>query len=130
MTGFFLEIAESVSRCRACCCFARTPAVLRERAVFKEQALDAAASLAALKVEWVAVAAESVTSADVTAADSLVELDEALRDRGVKPSFAEFKDPVKDKLKRFGIYDRFGDEFFFATLGAAVDAYRATHDTN
>jgi MFS superfamily sulfate permease-like transporter len=97
---------------------------------FKERVLDAAASLSAPKVEWVVVAAEPVTSVDVTAADSLVELDEALRDRGAKLCFAELKDPVKDKLKRFGIYDRFGDEFFFATLGAAVDAYQATHDTN
>jgi hypothetical protein len=37
---------------------------------------------------------------------------------------------VKDKLNRLGIYDRFGDEFFFATLGAAVDAYEATNDAN
>ena len=96
---------------------------------FKERVLDAAAS-SATKVKWVVVAAEPVTSVDVTAADSLVELDEALRDRRAKLCFAELKDPVKDKLKRFGIYDRFGDEFFFATLGAAVDAYQATHGTN
>jgi MFS superfamily sulfate permease-like transporter len=96
---------------------------------FKERVLDAAAS-SATKVKWVVVAAEPVTSVDVTAADSLVGLDEALRDRRAKLCFAELKDPVKDKLKRFGIYDRFGDEFFFATLGAAVDAYQATHGTN
>jgi MFS superfamily sulfate permease-like transporter len=96
---------------------------------FKERVLDAVAS-SATKVKRVVVAAEPVTSVDVTAADSLVELDDALRDRGAKLCFAELKDPVKDKLKRFGIYDRFGDEFFFATLGAAVDAYEATHDAN
>ena len=96
---------------------------------FKERVLDAVAS-SATKVKRVVVAAEPVTSVDVTAADSLVELDDALRDRGAKLCFAELKDPVKDKLKRFGIYDRFGDEFFFATLGAAVDAYQATHGTN
>jgi hypothetical protein len=33
------------------------------------------------------------------------------------------KDPVKDKLKRFGLIGRFGDEHFFPTLGRAVDAY-------
>ena len=90
---------------------------------FKERVLDAVAS-SATKVKRVVVAAEPVTSVDVTAADSLVELDDALRDRGAKLCFAELKDPVMDKLKRFGIYDRFGDEFFFATLGAAVDAYQ------
>jgi len=60
---------------------------------------------------------------DVTAADVLSELNEALRDMGVTLAFAELKDPVKDKLKRFGIFDQFGEEFFFATIGAAVDAY-------
>jgi hypothetical protein len=33
------------------------------------------------------------------------------------------KDPVKDKLKRFGLFARFGAETFYATLGEAVDAY-------
>jgi high affinity sulfate transporter 1 len=96
---------------------------------FKERVLDAVAS-SATKVKWVVVAAEPVTSVDITAADSLVELDDVLRDREAKLCFAELKDPVKDKLKRFEIYDRFGDEFFFATLGTAVDAYEATHDAN
>jgi high affinity sulfate transporter 1 len=96
--------------------------------LFKERVLDAAGA-STTKVKWVVVAAEPVTSVDVTAADSLIELDEALRDKEAKLCFAELKDPVKDKLKRFGLYDRFGDTFFFATIGAAVDAYRAAHDT-
>ena len=36
------------------------------------------------------------------------------------------KDPVKDKLKRFGIYTRFGERSFFATIGEAVNAYLET----
>jgi hypothetical protein len=36
------------------------------------------------------------------------------------------KDPVKDKLKRFGLFTRFG-EHFFATLGEAVNAYLGSH---
>jgi MFS superfamily sulfate permease-like transporter len=62
---------------------------------------------------------------DVTAADALSELNEALRGMGVKLAFAELKDPVKDKLRRFGIFGQFGGEFFFATIGAAVDAYQS-----
>ena len=38
------------------------------------------------------------------------------------------KDPVKDKLKRFGLFARFGDERFFATLGEAVSAYVEADD--
>ena len=95
--------------------------------LFKERVLAAAAS-SATKVKWVVVAAEPVTSVDVTAANSLVELDDALRDKGTKLCFAELKDPVKDKLKRFGLFDRVGEAFFFATIGAAVDEYQATHE--
>jgi high affinity sulfate transporter 1 len=94
--------------------------------LFKESVLDAATA-SPNKVKWVVVAAEPVTSVDVTAADALIELDEALRNRDAKLCFAELKDPVKDKLKRFGLYDRFGDPFFFATIGAAVDAYEERH---
>ena len=38
------------------------------------------------------------------------------------------KDPVKDKLKRFGLFARFGERTFFATIGEAVKAYLAVHD--
>jgi MFS superfamily sulfate permease-like transporter len=68
--------------------------------LFKELVL-AAAGAAPGKVSWLVVAAEPVTSVDVTAADSLIELDDTLRDKGTKLCFAELKDPVKDKLKRF-----------------------------
>ena len=90
---------------------------------FKERALDAVAK-APTPVRWLVVAAEPVTSVDVTAADVLSELNESLRVMGVKLAFAELKDPVKDKLKRFGIFDQFGEGFFFATVGAAVDAHQ------
>ena len=70
---------------------------------FKERVLDAVAR-APTSIRWLVVAAEPVTSVDVTAADTLSELNEALRNMGVKLAFAELKDPVKDKLKRFGIF--------------------------
>jgi MFS superfamily sulfate permease-like transporter len=53
-------------------------------------------------VRRVVVAAEPVTSVDVTAADSVAELDDGLRSQDIELCFAEMKDPVKDKLKRFG----------------------------
>ena len=33
------------------------------------------------------------------------------------------KDPVKDKLKRFELFDRFDAKSYYPTVGAAVDAY-------
>ena len=90
--------------------------------LFKDTALDAVA-MAPTPVEWLVVAAEPVTSVDVTAADTLSELNEALRHAGTRLCFAELKDPVKDKLKRFGLFDQFGEGSFFATVGAAVDEH-------
>jgi high affinity sulfate transporter 1 len=78
-------------------------------------------------VRWMVVSAEPVTSVDVTAADILVELDDALHAAGIELCFAAMKDPVKDKLKRFGLFARLGEDTFFPTLGAAVSSYLESH---
>jgi high affinity sulfate transporter 1 len=95
--------------------------------LFHDRALDAVAS-SPTPVRWLVVAAEPVTSVDVTAADAVSELDDTLRAAGIALCFAEMKDPVKDKLKRFGLFARLGEKTFFATVGEAVSAYLATHD--
>ncbi|MCS6825831.1 MAG: SulP family inorganic anion transporter, partial [Caldilinea sp.] len=92
---------------------------------FRTRVLEAIAA-SPTPVRWVVVAAEPVTSVDVTAADMLAELDDTLRQAGIQLCFAEMKDPVKDKLKRFGLFDRFGEEHFFQTIGQAVNTYVKT----
>jgi len=72
--------------------------------------------------------AEPITSIDITAADALDELDKTLHSAGVKLGFAEMKDPVKDKLKRFELFDHLGEGFFFPTIGAAVNGYLLSHN--
>jgi len=94
--------------------------------LFQERVLDAVAS-SPTTVRWVVVAAEPVTSVDVTAADMVAELDDTLRAKGVELCIAEMKDPVKDKLKRFGLFTRLGEQTFFATIDEAVNAYLDTH---
>jgi high affinity sulfate transporter 1 len=94
--------------------------------LFHERVLDAAASSLS-PVRWVVVAAEPVTSVDVTAADAVCELDDTLHAASIELCFAEMKDPVKDKLKRFGVFTRFGEQNFFATLDEAVSAYLTSH---
>jgi high affinity sulfate transporter 1 len=93
---------------------------------FHDRVLDAVAK-SPMPVRWLIVAAEPVTSVDVTAGDAVSELDETLHAAGIEMCFAEMKDPVKDKLKRFGLFTRFGETAFFATIEEAVDAYLATH---
>jgi len=78
-------------------------------------------------VRRVIVTAEPVTSVDVTSADMLLELAQALRDAHIEFHFAEMKDPVRDKLKRFELLESLGGDVFHPTLGAAVDDYLADH---
>ena len=94
--------------------------------LFHDRVMEAVAA-SPTPVRWVVVAAEPVTSVDVTSADMLMEFDETLHAAGIQLCFAEMKDPVKDKLKRFGVFSRLGEKIFFPTLGAAVSSYLSTH---
>jgi MFS superfamily sulfate permease-like transporter len=74
-------------------------------------------------VRWIVVSAGPITSVDVTAADALCDLAEKLSTRGIDLRFAELKDPVKDKLKRFGLFEQLGEDSFHPTIDAAVKDY-------
>ena len=74
-------------------------------------------------VRWVVVAAEPMTDVDPTAADVLEELARDLDSAGIELAFAELKDPVRDRLERYGLVGRIGLNRFFPTIGSAVHAY-------
>lgn len=74
-------------------------------------------------VRRLVVAAEPVTSVDVTSADMLAELQDYLHNTGIELHFAEVKGPVKDKLRRFGLLGPADETRFQPTVAAAVDAY-------
>jgi high affinity sulfate transporter 1 len=95
--------------------------------LFRDRALEAV-ERSPTPVRRLVVAAEPVTSVDVTAADTLAELLDGLRAAGIELCFAEMKDPVKDKLRRFGLFSRLGEQAFFATVGEAVKTYVETFD--
>ena len=94
--------------------------------LFRSRVLDAVAD-SPTPVVWFVVTAEPVTSIDVTAADVLGELEDTLSAASIELCFAEMKDPVKDKLKRFGLFARVGEERFFPTIGEAVGNYLKGH---
>ena len=52
-----------------------------------------------------------------------MQYDAGLESAGIKLFFAEMKDPVKDQLKRFGLFEQLGEAVFFATVEEAVVAY-------
>jgi high affinity sulfate transporter 1 len=74
------------------------------------------------KVRWVILATEPVTDIDVTAADVLAGLHDELQADGIGLCFAEMKGPVKDRLRRYGMFAKFSrDAPFFATVSEAVE---------
>ncbi|MFD6388603.1 SulP family inorganic anion transporter [Nocardia sp. NPDC060259] len=79
-------------------------------------------------VEWVIIAAEPITDLDTTAVDELVDLDNYLAGKGIRLVFAEMKGPIKDKIIRFGVSDRFDGTHFYPTVEAAVEAFRHRSD--
>jgi MFS superfamily sulfate permease-like transporter len=75
-------------------------------------------------LRWLLVAAEPMTDVDTTAADMLNELDVWLNARGVSLVFAELKDPVRQKIQRYGLERTIDPAHFFPTIDDAVAAYR------
>ena len=72
---------------------------------------------------WIVLAAEPITDIDTSAAEALDRLLDDLEVESVQLVMAELKGPVKDRLRSYGLYDRLGDDRFFATVGSAVNGY-------
>ena len=70
----------------------------------------------------VILAAEPITDVDTTAAEVLADLDEQLNAHHVNLVFAGLKDPVKDKMVRYGLLDTIDRRHFFPTLEVAVES--------
>jgi len=90
--------------------------------LFQQRLLEAVQA-SPTPVRRVVVAAEPVTSVDVTSADMLRELSQHLAKEGAALHFAEMKDPVRDKLKRFELTEILGDDHFHPTVESAVENY-------
>jgi MFS superfamily sulfate permease-like transporter len=69
---------------------------------------------------WVLVAAEPITDVDTTAADMLVDLDEELNAAGIHLILAELKDPVREKIARYGLYETIDRRHFYPTIEVAI----------
>jgi len=94
--------------------------------LFQTRVLEAV-SESPTPVKRVVVAAEPVTGVDISSADVIAELHDALSFAHIELHFAEMKDPVKDKMKRYELLEKLGSNIFHPTVGAAVDAYLEDH---
>jgi len=73
---------------------------------------------------WIVVAAEPMTDVDTTACDMLEDLAEDLDAQGISLHFAELKDPVREKVERFGLNHVLPPDRFHPTVNDAVRDYR------
>lgn len=92
-----------------------------------QQCLLQALEKAPAPVRRVVIAAEPITSIDVTSADMLGDLERTLAQAGIELHFAEIKGPLKDKLRRFGLLHDDQVEHLQPTVSAAVEAYLSDH---
>jgi high affinity sulfate transporter 1 len=79
---------------------------------------------------WVIIAAEPITDVDTTACDMLDDLVPELEEAGVHLVFSELKDGVRAKLRDYGLDTALGDDRFFPTTHAAVDAFQEVDGTH
>ena len=96
-----------------------SPLFFANAEIFRSRLLAAVAA-ATQPARRVVVAAEPVTDIDVTAADMLQALKAQLANENIGLCFAELKGPVKDRLRRYGLYETFRDTGFYPTIGSAV----------
>lgn len=101
--------------------FANAPAF----AAFVRDSVEAAGE----PIRWVAIAAEPITDLDTTASEELVRLDDELAGAGIRLVLAEMKGPVKDRLARYGLGERFAARHY-PTIGTTVTAYLAATGTD
>ena len=98
------------------------PVFFANAELFRESVMRAVAD-SSEPVARVVIAAEPITDLDSTAAEAITTLDNELSTRGIELAFAELRDPMKDRLRSFGLVEKIGRESFYPTLGVAVRSY-------
>jgi MFS superfamily sulfate permease-like transporter len=98
------------------------PLFFANAAVFRDR-VRARIAAAETPVEWVVVAAEPITDVDTTAAAMLDTLHDELAAAGITLAFAELKDPIRTRLRRYGALAGVPDERIYPTIGTAVSGY-------
>jgi MFS superfamily sulfate permease-like transporter len=94
--------------------------------IFQAQVLQAVSG-ATTPTRCVVVVADAISDVDITAADALVSLHQALAEQDITLWFAGLKGPVKDRLLTYGTLKVLGHDIFCPTVGNAVNRYRSVH---
>jgi MFS superfamily sulfate permease-like transporter len=75
-------------------------------------------------IDMVLIVGNAITDIDTTGAEILGHLLEDLEAKGIQFAFAGLKGPVKDRLRSYELYDRVGDDFFYANTISAVQDFK------
>jgi len=79
---------------------------------------------------WFCIDATAVDDVDFSAAATLRELYNMLKEKGVRLVFAEVEEDIRGELDRSELTDLIGKDAFFETLSDVEDAYRAAVSGN
>jgi len=72
---------------------------------------------------WLVLAADTIDDVDYTGGKTLAEMADQLRGRGITFAIAAVDDGVRRELDRFGVSDIIGEDRYFDTVTAAVEAF-------
>ena len=71
---------------------------------------------------WVVIQCEAITDIDVTAAETLAQLDVELNASGVHIALAEMRTRLQDLTQRYGLFETIHHDRFFPSVEAALEA--------
>lgn len=92
---------------------------------FKQRAM-AAIEAEQTPVEWFVLNTEAIAEIDITAADMLAELHQALTAKGMTFAMVRVKQDLYAQLKRSGLLNNIGADRIYPTLPTAIDAFKGT----
>jgi MFS superfamily sulfate permease-like transporter len=74
---------------------------------------------------WLVLEADAIDDVDYTGAQTLLELADQLKERGIVFAVAAASDDVRRILDRFGITDKIDADRYYSTVHAARDAFHS-----
>ena len=78
---------------------------------------------------WLCIDAEMISDVDFSAGATILDAIGLIEAAGTRLVFARVKSGVHAELQRYGVVDRVGEEAFFGSIEALVEAYRAARPT-
>lgn len=93
---------------------------------FKRRALEAIEA-ETTPVEWFVLNTEAIVEVDITAIDTLAELQSELATRSITFAMTRVKQDLYVQLKRSGLLQKMGSEHIYLTIHTAIAGFAARH---